>query len=944
MKKLLSLIVLLLCTIGMAWAETETIFSADAIATSDQNFSTGTTEITVAQATIIGGKMYAISEQSSDKVLITKNGEFSMTNNNTIFKIELNKAIAVGDVITARSLGGVKNDVNKGLWVNISSTRPTEAPACSAQADTPTTMTDNFLNYTVTEESEYVGATELYIHRAAGATQNFDLFTITRTLAATIPEITTQPVSASYKQNASATALSVVATASSGTLTYQWYSNTTATTEGAVELDGQTSATYTPSTATLGKTYYYCAVTDNNGTVNSDFATITVANTFIVGYTEAISEATLLARSLTSEGANVSITGPSFGTAISDQGSKTVYIDGTSYTNNKSWRKSVNGSYDNQYVGYTLKVASGYKMNVSHVSARIAVADDTYNWYVEILNGSGTQVWKSGEKTTTKASSGTVDADVTTKVDVQGLTGDVTVKLWVKQGGSTKYFSINYLQLTVSTEVDERPTYAMSVSQNLAEAGTVTPGNGAEVTEGESVSFTATPNTAYKFVKWTVDGADQIANPYMIDNVNSTHTVVATFAERFTVSYDLGEFAGNTGKVLNNVNRTNNYDEVYANDDDQYTIPTYAHKYLYREGYVFDKWIDGDENTYDSGDVIALTKNITLTPTWKATTNTLANSAAETNVTWTFAKADILFCDWQSDSNYGYSVQNVSVNGETISLPMIITKGKVGNWGRSDAIAQTNPQTTFTIPAMSGMVITIANANIAFSTTTIAGSTSYEKSNNDKTITYTYTGSDETIDIVIGENNQYLTSIAVTYPKKYTFVDVTSAGYRTFASSSALDFTGGVDGLTAYKATVADGKVSFTAIGGPVPASTGMLLKADEGRYYIPVANGTPAAIENAFVGATSSTTAPAGSFVLMGSPEIGFYKTKAEFTVGANTAYLPAAVSARQFIGFDFDEATGIKAVESVKAENAAFNLRGQRVKNLTKGLYIVNGKKVVK
>jgi hypothetical protein len=80
------------------------------------------------------------------------------------------------------------------------------------------------------------------------------------------------------------------------------------------------------------------------------------------------------------------------------------------------------------------------------------------------------------------------------------------------------------------------------------------------------------------------------------------------------------------------------------------------------------------------------------------------------------------------------------------------------------------------------------------------------------------------------------------------------------------------------------------------------------------------------------------------GDKGVGFYKTKNAFTVGANTAYLPAAASARQFIGFDFNEATAIKAVESVKAENGAFNLRGQRVKNLTKGLYIVNGKKVVK
>ena len=90
------------------------------------------------------------------------------------------------------------------------------------------------------------------------------------------PTITVQPVSASYATGTAATALSVTATGT-GTLHYQWYSNTSATTEGATSLTGETSSTYTPSTASEGTTYYYCAVTDDNGTTNSSFATITVA-------------------------------------------------------------------------------------------------------------------------------------------------------------------------------------------------------------------------------------------------------------------------------------------------------------------------------------------------------------------------------------------------------------------------------------------------------------------------------------------------------------------------------------------------------------------------------------------------------------------------------------------------------------------------------------------
>ena len=53
-------------------------------------------------------------------------------------------------------------------------------------------------------------------------------------------------------------------------------------------------------------------------------------------------------------------------------------------------------------------------------------------------------------------------------------------------------------------------------------------------------------------------------------------------------------------------------------------------------------------------------------------------------------------------------------------------------------------------------------------------------------------------------------------------------------------------------------------------------------------------------------------------------------------------ARSARTFIGFGGE--TGISTVENTVAkENAIFNLSGQRVMQPTKGLYIVNGKKVV-
>lgn len=163
-------------------AEAETIFSATVTATSDQSFNSGTTEINSDQATIVGGKMYAISGQTSAKNLIAKQSNkyyFCITNNNTYFKVELDKALAVGDVISAAGSGGVKNGLNKGLWVSTTDGYPSAAPDCVGTNATDG-IHDDLLSYTVTEGSEYVGKTTLYIYRSAGATEYFNDFKITR--------------------------------------------------------------------------------------------------------------------------------------------------------------------------------------------------------------------------------------------------------------------------------------------------------------------------------------------------------------------------------------------------------------------------------------------------------------------------------------------------------------------------------------------------------------------------------------------------------------------------------------------------------------------------------------------------------------------------------------------------------------------------------------------
>lgn len=171
---------------------------------------------------------------------------------------------------------------------------------------------------------------------------------------------------------------------------------------------------------------------------------------------------------------------------------------------------------------------------------------------------------------------------------------------------------------------------------------------------------------------------------------------------------------------------------------------------------------------------------------------------------------------------------------------------------------------------------------------------------------------------------------------------ISAAGYATYCGEAALDFEAA--GLTAYIATGAGNEVSFTPVTN-VPAGTGVLLKGDEGSYAIPViASSSTDVSANIFVGVTEETKVNTlGIFVLMASPEVGFYKTTKAFTVGAHTAYIPAGASARSFIDIVEGKTTGIRSIDNgqLMMDNV-YDLQGRRVAQPTKGLYIVNGKKV--
>ena len=170
--------------------------------------------------------------------------------------------------------------------------------------------------------------------------------------------------------------------------------------------------------------------------------------------------------------------------------------------------------------------------------------------------------------------------------------------------------------------------------------------------------------------------------------------------------------------------------------------------------------------------------------------------------------------------------------------------------------------------------------------------------------------------------------------------------YTTLTSVYNLDFTSVSSNLKAYIATeVSGGNVLMTQVN-KVPAGTGLVLKAETpgDAVNVPVFDGTGAddVSGNKMEGSATATTAVAenGGYIL----KEGKFQPALAGTLAAGKAYLAIAVSAPT-LNLDFGETTGINAVNGseLKVNGEYYNLAGQRVANPTKGLYIVNGKKVI-
>ena len=171
-------------------------------------------------------------------------------------------------------------------------------------------------------------------------------------------------------------------------------------------------------------------------------------------------------------------------------------------------------------------------------------------------------------------------------------------------------------------------------------------------------------------------------------------------------------------------------------------------------------------------------------------------------------------------------------------------------------------------------------------------------------------------------------------------VTVGDAKWRTLVSSKNVTLP---EGLAAYIVTASSASSATLTAVSKVKANTAVLLNGNAGDYTLTVTEDDVTYDDTNLLQVSTESTGN-GVYVLADKDGVGFYKWTGG-SLGAGRVYLPApAAAAREFLSFDFGETTGINNVESSKLDVEGFyNLAGQRVAQPTKGLYIVNGKKVI-
>ena len=204
-------------------------------------------------------------------------------------------------------------------------------------------------------------------------------------------------------------------------------------------------------------------------------------------------------------------------------------------------------------------------------------------------------------------------------------------------------------------------------------------------------------------------------------------------------------------------------------------------------------------------------------------------------------------------------------------------------------------------------------------------------------------------------------------------LNVTSAGYATLYLDCAVAIPEDIKVYIAESvAKDEDGdRLMMTLVTGVLPAETGVIVRANPGRYSLMQSDGEPSVdvtgnmLKGTFADEYIRKESGIEYYVLANKEGVGMYKPALnendEFKNNANKAYLEVNLNKFGFqegssdtqapggqltnkLRFDFGGTTSIeKTTDNGQQTTVIYDLMGRRVEKMEKGIYIVNGKKVI-
>ena len=179
-------------------------------------------------------------------------------------------------------------------------------------------------------------------------------------------------------------------------------------------------------------------------------------------------------------------------------------------------------------------------------------------------------------------------------------------------------------------------------------------------------------------------------------------------------------------------------------------------------------------------------------------------------------------------------------------------------------------------------------------------------------------------------------------------VFISSAGYATYVANKNVDFSKSSAKAYAVTESAVNGQVHLSPVT-EACAGEALLLKGEEGAHVVAAANGEVAAADGNLLKAADKDIVADGDQYILAKPEgkeVAFYQATNGTTIASGKAYIEIFAAGVKAFYFDGDEETAINSLTPAlsEGEGAIYNMAGQRVSKLQKGINIVNGKKILK